>query len=132
MSAKLSRPDVFKSKYTILQLSMDNAGMLSNVWRLHLTQTLYCLRKLFLLYFLDYYLTVLFFELVLSFVLSSQHFLLYQLFSVYYTGLQGFVIEKLWVVSGVIFDVKFECRIRISLSHQDFEIFEVMCSKNGG
>ena len=47
------------------------------------------------------------------------------------TGLQGFVVEKLWVVSGVIFDVESESRIRISLSRQDFEIFEVMCSKNG-
>ena len=47
-----------------------------------------------------------------------------------YTGLQGFVVEKLWVVSGVIFDV--ESGIRISLSRQDFEIFEVMCSKYGG
>ena len=49
-----------------------------------------------------------------------------------YTGLQGFVVEKLWVVSGVIFDVESESGIRISLSRQDFEIFEVMCSKNGG
>ena len=48
-----------------------------------------------------------------------------------YTGLQGFVVEKLWVVSGVIFDVEYESGIRISLSRQDFEIFEVMCSKNG-
>ena len=47
------------------------------------------------------------------------------------TGLQGFVVEKLWVVSGVIFDVESESEIRISLSRQDFEIFEVMCSKNG-
>ena len=47
------------------------------------------------------------------------------------TGLQGFVVEKLWVVSGVIFDVQSESGIRISLSGQDFEIFEVMCSKNG-
>ena len=49
----------------------------------------------------------------------------------YNTGLQGFVVEKLWVVSGVIFDVESESGIRISLSRQDFEIFEVMCSKNG-
>ena len=48
-----------------------------------------------------------------------------------YTGLQGFVVEKLWVVSVVIFDVESESGIRISLSRQDFEIFEVMCSKNG-
>ena len=47
------------------------------------------------------------------------------------TGLQGFVVEKLWVVSGVIFDVESESGIRISLSRQDFEIFEVMSSKNG-
>ena len=47
------------------------------------------------------------------------------------TGLQGFVVEKLWVVSGVIFDVESESEIRISLLRQDFEIFEVMCSKNG-
>ena len=49
-----------------------------------------------------------------------------------YTGLQGFVVEKLWIVTGVISDVESESRIRISLSRQDFEIFEVMCSKNGG
>ena len=42
-----------------------------------------------------------------------------------------FVVEKLWVVSGIIFDVESESRIRISLLRQDFEIFEVMCSKNG-
>ena len=47
-----------------------------------------------------------------------------------YTGLQGFVVEKLWVASGVIFDVESESGIRISLSRQDFEIFEVRCSKN--
>ena len=55
----------------------------------------------------------------------------FQLTMVDYTGLQGFVVEKLWVVSGVIFDVESESGIRISLSCQDFEIFEVMCSKNG-
>ena len=49
----------------------------------------------------------------------------------HYTGLQGFVVEKLWVVSGVIFDAESESGIRISLSRQDFEIFEVMCLKNG-
>ena len=49
----------------------------------------------------------------------------------HYTGLQGFVVEKLWVVSGVIFDVESESRIRISRSRQNFEIFEVMWSKNG-
>ena len=38
-----------------------------------------------------------------------------------------FFVEKLWVVSGVIFDVESESGIRISLSRQDFE---VMCSKN--
>ena len=48
-----------------------------------------------------------------------------------YIGLQGFFVEKLWVVSGVIFDVESESGIRISLSRQDFEIFEVMCSRNG-
>ena len=52
-------------------------------------------------------------------------------FSINYTGLQGFVVVKLWVVSGVIFDVESEFAIRISLSRQNFEIFEVMCSKNG-
>ena len=30
------------------------------------------------------------------------------------TGLQGFVVEKLWVVSGVIFDVESESGIRIT------------------
>ena len=48
-----------------------------------------------------------------------------------YTGLQGFVVEKLRVVPGVIFDAESESEIRISLLRQDFEIFEVMCSKNG-
>ena len=48
-----------------------------------------------------------------------------------YMGLQGFVVEKLWVVSGVIFDVESKSGIRISLSRQEFEIFQVMCSKNG-
>ena len=33
---------------------------------------------------------------------------------------------------GVIFDVESEFGIRISLSRQDFEMFEVMCSKNVG
>ena len=47
------------------------------------------------------------------------------------TGLQGFVVEKLWVVSGVFFDVESESGIRISLSRQDLETFEVMGSKNG-
>ena len=42
-----------------------------------------------------------------------------------------FVVEKLWVVSGVIFDVESDSGIRISLSRQYLEIFEVMCSKNG-
>ena len=45
--------------------------------------------------------------------------------------MQGFVVEKLWVVSGIIFDVESEFGIRSNLSRQDFEIFEVMCSKNG-
>ena len=35
------------------------------------------------------------------------------------------------IISGVIFDVESESEIRISLSRQNFEIFEVMCSKNG-
>ena len=47
------------------------------------------------------------------------------------TGLQGFVVEKLWVVFRVIFEVDSESGIRISLSRQDFEIFEVIYSKNG-
>ena len=47
------------------------------------------------------------------------------------TGLQGFVVEKLWLVCGVIVDVESESGIRISLSRKNFEIFEVMCSKNG-
>ena len=50
---------------------------------------------------------------------------------IYNTGLWGFVVEKLWIVSGVIFDVESESGIRISLSRNDFEIFEVMCSING-
>ena len=49
----------------------------------------------------------------------------------YNTGLQGFVVENLWIVSGVIFDVETESEIRISVSRQVFEMFEVMCSKNG-
>ena len=43
-----------------------------------------------------------------------------------------FVVGKRKIISGVIFDVESESGIRISLSRQDFEIFEVMCSKNGG
>ena len=69
-------------------------------------------------------------------ILSTISFLQINMYSFIYTfdntGLQGFVVEKLWVVSEVIFDVKSESRIRISLSCQDFEIIEVMCSKNGG
>ena len=42
-----------------------------------------------------------------------------------------FVVGKQKIISGVIFDVEPESGIRISLSRQDFEIFEVMCSKNG-
>ena len=42
-----------------------------------------------------------------------------------------FVVGIRKIISGVIFDVESESGIRISLSHQDFEIFEVMCSKNG-
>ena len=42
-----------------------------------------------------------------------------------------FVVGKQKIISGVIFDVESESEIRISLSRQDFEIFEVMCSKNG-
>ena len=40
-------------------------------------------------------------------------------FSFEYTGLQGFVVEDLWVVSGVIFDVESESGIRISLQFSD-------------
>ena len=45
----------------------------------------------------------------------------------------GFVfdVEKQMIISGVIFDVESDSEIRISLPRQDFEIFEVMCSKNG-
>ena len=42
-----------------------------------------------------------------------------------------FVVGKRKIISGVIFEVESESEIRISLSRQDFEIFEVMCSKNG-
>ena len=42
-----------------------------------------------------------------------------------------FVVGKRKIISEVIFDVESESEIRISLSRQDFEIFEVMCSKNG-
>ena len=42
-----------------------------------------------------------------------------------------FVVGKRKIISVVIFDVESESEIRISLSRQDFEIFEVMCSKNG-
>ena len=42
-----------------------------------------------------------------------------------------FVVGKRKIISGVIFDVESESDIRISLSRQDFAIFEVMCSKNG-
>ena len=43
-----------------------------------------------------------------------------------------FVVGKRKIISGAIFDVESESEIRISLSRQDFEIFKVMCSKNGG
>ena len=42
-----------------------------------------------------------------------------------------FVVGKRKIISGVVFDVKSESVIRISLSRQDFEIFEVMCSIMG-
>ena len=42
-----------------------------------------------------------------------------------------FVVGKRKIISGVFFNVESEFEIRISLSRQDFEIFEVMCSKNG-
>ena len=42
-----------------------------------------------------------------------------------------FVVGKRKIISGVIFDVESESEIRISLSRQDFEIFEIMCSKRG-
>ena len=42
-----------------------------------------------------------------------------------------FVVGKRKIISGVIFDVESESEIRVSLSRQDFEIFEAMCSKNG-
>ena len=48
----------------------------------------------------------------------------------WFTGLQSFVVEKLWVGPGVIFNVESESGIRIRLSRQDFQIFEVMCSKS--
>ena len=41
-----------------------------------------------------------------------------------------FVVGKRKIISGVIFDVESESGIRISLSRQNFEIFEVMCSKS--
>ena len=42
-----------------------------------------------------------------------------------------FVVGKRKIISGVIFDIESESEIKICLSRQDFEIFEVMCSKNG-
>ena len=42
-----------------------------------------------------------------------------------------FAVGKRKIITGVMFDVESESEIRISLLHQDFEIFEVMCSKNG-
>jgi len=47
------------------------------------------------------------------------------------TGLQGFVVGQLGVVSQVIFYVESESEVRIGPSRQDFEIFEVIYSKNG-
>ena len=43
----------------------------------------------------------------------------------------AFVVVKRKIISGVIFDVESESEIKISLSRENFEIFEVMCSKNG-
>ena len=34
---------------------------------------------------------------------------------IYYTGQQGFVVEKLWVVSGVIFDVESESAYHVRI-----------------
>jgi len=48
-----------------------------------------------------------------------------------YTGLQGFVVRQLRVISEVIFCVESESEVRIGPSRQDFEIFEVIYSKNG-
>jgi len=41
------------------------------------------------------------------------------------------VVEQLKVISEVIFCVESEFELRIGLSRQDFEIFEVMYTKNG-
>jgi len=43
-----------------------------------------------------------------------------------YTGLQGFVVGQLGVISEVIFCVESESEVRIGPSRQDFEIFEVI------
>jgi len=48
-----------------------------------------------------------------------------------YPGLQGFVVGQLGVISEVIFCVESESKVRIGPSGQDFEIFEVIYSKNG-
>ena len=40
-----------------------------------------------------------------------------------------FVVGKRKIIPGVIFDVKSESEIRISLSRQNFEIFEVLRQK---
>ena len=42
-----------------------------------------------------------------------------------------FVVGKRKIIFGVIFDAESESEIRISLLRQDFEIFEVMYSRNG-
>jgi len=47
------------------------------------------------------------------------------------TGLQSFVVGQLGVISEVIFSVESESEVRIGPSRQDFEIFEVIYSKNG-
>jgi len=47
------------------------------------------------------------------------------------TDLQGFVVGQLRVISEVIFCVESKSELRLGLSYQDFEIFEVMYTKNG-
>jgi len=49
----------------------------------------------------------------------------------HYTDLHGFVVGQLRVISEVIFCVESESELRIGPSRQDFEIFEVMYTKNG-
>jgi len=68
---------------------------------------------------------------LLIFIRYWNRFFINKLFFINNTSLQGFVVGQLGVTSEVIFCVESESEVRIGPSRQDFEIFEVIYSKNG-